>query len=135
MQETAGKNAVLKPKQRAAIEALLRSKTNIEAAQIAGISERQLYTWLKNPIFRSELMAAETAARGGAQRWITVKTTAALEVISAVMLDQTASDAVRLSAAKAWLDYFFKSRDETDLERRITILEEKQYREGLRYEP
>lgn len=135
MQETAGKNAVLKPKQRAAIEALLRSKTNIEAAQIAGISERQLYTWLKNPIFRSELMAAETAAREGAQRWITVKTTAALEVISTVMLDETASDAVRLSAAKAWLDYFFKSRDETDLERRITILEEKQYREGLRYEP
>lgn len=134
MQETAGKNAVLKPKQRAAIDALLRSKTNIEAAQTAGISERQLYTWLKNPIFRSELMAAETAAREGAQRWITVKTTAALEVISSVMLDEDASDAVRLSAAKAWLDYFFKSRDETDLERRITILEEKQFREGGKFD-
>lgn len=134
MQETAGNNAVLKPKQRAAIDALLRSKTNIEAAQTAGISERQLYTWLKNPIFRSELMAAETAAREGAQRWITTKTTAALDVISEVMLDEISSQAVRLAAAKAWLDYFFKSRDDTDLERRITILEEKQFREGGKFD-
>ncbi len=134
MQETAGKLAVLTPKQRRAIDALLRSKTNVEAAQTAGISERQLYTWLKNPIFRAELMAAETAAREGAQRWITIKTTAALEVISSVMVDDGASHAVRLSAAKAWLDYFFKSRDDEDLDRRITALEEKQFREGMKHE-
>lgn len=133
MQETAVNTAVLTPKQRRAIEALLQSKTNIDAAQTAGVSERQLYTWLKNPIFRAELMAAETAARENAQRWITVKTTAALEVISTVMVDDSASHAVRLSAAKAWLDYFFKSRDDADIDRRLTALEEKAFQEGVKH--
>jgi len=133
MQETAVNTAVLTPKQRRGVEALLQSKTNIEAAQTAGVSERQLYTWLKNPIFRAEVMAAETAARENAQRWITVKTTAALEVISTVMVDDAASHAVRLSAAKAWLDYFFKSRDDADIDRRLTALEEKAFQEGVKH--
>ena len=129
MHENAGKNAYLKPKQRAAIDALMKSRTNKEAATMAGVSERQLYVWLKNPIFRSELMAAETAAREVANRMITIKTTEALDVIAATMEDPDASPSVRLAAAKSWLDYFFKAKDDGDLDRRLTDLEARVYEE------
>src|SRR5690606_22723512 len=118
MQENTEKNAYLKPKQRAAIDALMKSRTNKEAANMAGVSERQLYVWLKNPIFRSELMAAETAAREVANRMIKIKTTEPLDVIAATMEDPDASTSVRLAAEKSWLDYFFKAKDDGDLDRR-----------------
>lgn len=124
MQKNTQNNA-LKPKQRAAITALLTAKTNAEAARLAGCSERQIYVWLKDPIFRAELLEAESMVRNAANRQLTNQAIGALDVIAEIMTIQGGPPALRLQAAKTWLDFFYKARGEEDVDARITALEAK----------
>ncbi|MFZ3070100.1 MAG: hypothetical protein WA110_03140 [Anaerolineaceae bacterium] len=121
MQKNTQNNA-LKPKQRAAITALLSAKTNAEAARLAGCSERQLYVWLKEPIFKAELLGAESMVRNAANRQLTNRAVGALDVIAEIMTSAAMPAALRLQAAKAWLDFFYKARGEEDVDARITAL-------------
>lgn len=127
MQNNAEKNAHLKPKQRAAIVALLSEKTKRDAAQAAGISERQLYTWLQNPIFNAALAEAEADARGQIRRQITNRAAAIADVMAEIMENPDVTPAVRLQAAAKLGDLFIKTTDDADIIRRITALEVVQY--------
>ena len=114
---------LLTPKQRRAINALMESRTNTDAAKAAAISERQLYRWLNEPIFKAELIKTESQAADMTSRRLTFGTKYALEVILYTMGNKHASDGLRLSAAKAWMDYFLKTRENADLSARVTALE------------
>jgi len=113
----------LTPKQRRAITALMENRTNTDAAKDANISERQLYRWLNDPVFKAELAKTESQAMEMASRRLAYGTKYALEVILYTMGNKHASDGLRLSAAKAWMDYFLKTRENADLSARVTALE------------
>ena len=123
MQKNAENNAGLKPKQRAVIEALLTEKTKRAAASKAEVSERQLYKWLLDPIFKSALIEAEAAARNEIKRRIVKRAESLADTIGDIMESAEVSPAVRLQAAARLGDLFFKSDDQADLEQRITALE------------
>lgn len=116
-------NEHLKPKQRAAIDALLSEKTKTHAAEKAGVSRVQLYKWLKDPIFKSALIDAEAAARNEIKRRILKRAETLADTIGDIMESTEAPPAVRLSAAARLGDLFFRSDDQADLEQRITALE------------
>ncbi len=123
MQKNADKTAYLKPKQREAISALLTERTKRAAASKAGVSERQLYKWLQDPIFKSALIEAEAAARNEIKRRILKRAENIADTIADIMENTEASPAVRLSAAARLGDLFFRSDEQADLEQRITALE------------
>lgn len=123
MQRNAQNTAQLKPKQRAALEALLTERTKRAAAAKAGVSERQLYTWLKDPIFKSALLDAETQARNEIKRRIIKRAESLADTIADIMESDEATPAVRLQAAARLGDLFFKTDDQADLDARITALE------------
>lgn len=124
MQKYTEKTAYLKPKQLAAIDALLTERTKRAAATKAGVSERQLYKWLQDPLFKSALIEAEAAARNEIKRRIVKRAENLADTIADIMESEEASPAVRLSAAARLGDLFFRSDEQADLEQRITALEE-----------
>ncbi len=123
MSINAQKNEHLKPKQRAAIDALLSERTKIDAAARAGVSRTQIYKWLKQPIFKSALIEAEAAARNEIKRRIIKRAESLADTIGDIMESADIPPAVRLSAAARLGDLFFRSDDQADLEQRITALE------------
>jgi len=123
MQINAQNNAQLRPKQRAALEALLTERTKRAAAARAGVSERQLYTWLKDPVFKSALLDAETQARNEIKRRIIKRAESLADTIADIMESDEVTPAVRLQAAARLGDLFFKTDDQADLDARITALE------------
>ncbi len=127
---SAQNNEHLKPKQRAAIDALLTEKTKIDAAAKAGVSRTQIYKWLQDPIFKSALIEAEAAARNEIKRRIIKRAENLADTIADIMESEEATPAVRLSAAARLGDLFFRSDDQADLEQRITALEEGLHERG-----
>jgi len=127
MQKYTEKTAYLKPKQLAAIDALLTERTRKAAAAKAGVSERQLYKWLQDPLFKSALIEAEAAARSEIKRRIVKRAENLADTIADIMESEEASPAVRLSAAARLGDMFFRSDEQADLEQRITALEIAKY--------
>lgn len=127
MQNNAQNNAYLKPKQRATIDALLTERTKRDAANLAGVSERQLYKWLQDPIFKSALIEAEAAARNEIKRRILKRAENLADTIADIMESDEASPAVRLQAAYKLGDLFFRADERDDLDARLTALEARQY--------
>ncbi len=127
MQKYTEKTAYLKPKQLAAIDALLTERTRKAAAAKAVVSERQLYKWLQDPLFKSALIEAEAAARNEIKRRIVKRAENLADTIADIMESEEASPAVRLSAAARLGDMFFRSDEQADLEQRITALEIAKY--------
>jgi len=127
MHESGQFNAHLKPKQRAAIEALLSERTKTNAALRAGVSKTQLYKWLQDPIFKSALIEAEAAARNEIKRRILKRAENLADTIADIMESDEASPAVRLQAAYKLGDLFFRADERDDLDARITALEARQY--------
>lgn len=119
-------NGRLKPKQRAALDALLSEKTKANAALKAGVSRSQLYKWLQDPIFKSALVEAEGAARNEIKRRILKRAETLADTIADIMENDNVTPAVRLQAAARLGDLFFKADDQADLEARITALEARQ---------
>jgi len=123
MQKIGENIGYLKPKQRAAIEALLTERTKRAAAAKAKVSESQLYKWLSEPIFKSALLEAETQARNEIKRRILKRAETLADTIADIMESDEATPAVRLQAAARLGDLFFKTDEQADLDARITALE------------
>ncbi len=108
-------------KQDTAIGALLSHPTISAAAESVGIGEATLRRWLKDPGF---LTAYRAARRDTLEHCIALlqKTgSAAVEALQQSL--QATSEAVRLRAACAILDYSMKGAELLDLETRIAALE------------
>lgn len=124
MPETANKDE-LTAAQRRTLAALLVARNPVEAAQVAKVSERSVWRWLKEPTFAAALRDMERNAIEQATRRLTNGTATALDVILAVMQDEDAAPGPRLRAATAWLDYHLRYRELTDFADRLAALEER----------
>ena len=111
--------------QRKAIKALLNTNTRAEAAEMAGCSERSIYKWLRDPIFRAELAERENILRLDVGRRLAIDTIRIIDLLSDFIDQREAlnDDRLWLRALELWLDYHIKTGTDIDIERRLTVLE------------
>ena len=110
-------------KRQAAIAALLGSPTLAHAAQTAGIGESTLLRWLREEGFLREYRLAQREALAQAIATLQAASAAAVTVLRAAMLDQTATAAARIAAARVILEYSFRGAEIADLEERLALIE------------
>ena len=115
----------LSPRQYKALSAMLESSSIRQAAAAAGIPEKTLYNWKKEPAFER---AYWDALR---EKWAHTKGVALtvanpmLMVLVRVASKETARDADRISAASKVLDIALKVIELDDMEQRLKQLEER----------
>jgi hypothetical protein len=123
--------SVLKPNQRKAIEQLLIHGEIQTAAVAAGVSRDSIHRWLKEPVFVAALREAERLAIGTAARSLARLATKATGILETAMDDHTAPPSTRIRAADLVLTRLIQLREFTDLEERLTALEENAGRERV----
>jgi len=117
--------SVLKPNQRKAIEQLLMHGEIQTAAVAAGVSRDSIHRWLKEPVFVAALREAERLAIGTAARSLARLATKATTVLETAMDDHTAPMSTRIRAADTVLTRLIQLREFSDLEERLTALEDR----------
>lgn len=114
--------------QRKAVIAVVETTTAKEAAAACGASESSVYKWMRDPTFKAEVDAYEKMIREAVDHQFTTKATIAQAVIGGVMTGKIRDEpdlkaSIRERAAKDWLDLHIRTRDQSDLEARVTKLE------------
>ncbi len=104
-----------------AIAALAAGLTQAEAAERAGVSERTLRRWLKDPEFAQALADAQAQAGAEVLKQVTAAITAAVDTLQGLLQEESPS--IRLQAAKALLVLWLKIRESVVLEERVRRLE------------
>jgi hypothetical protein len=117
------KRSVLTQRQEKAIEGLLCTNTRAEAAEYAGCSERVIYKYLRDPLFKGVLLERENELRRDVGRRLSKDAGTALDVIYEIMTSEQIEAGIRLRAADLWLKNFISTYDQEDLEARISVLE------------
>src|SRR5215831_413050 len=106
------------------IEAMMTRKTTEEAAAAAGISAATAYRWLQDPLIIERLAAARRDSMARCMERIQANATRAADNLDE--LQRTAeSEAVRLGASRATLEFAFKSTELTDVIERLATIEQK----------
>jgi hypothetical protein len=113
----------LTPRQGDALEALLQGQTAARAAAAAGVNERTLRRWTREPVFRAALLEARREAFGQAigltQRYASV----AVATLVKIMNDASASASAKVTAAVAVLKFGREGIELDDLAQRVEALE------------
>ena len=106
-----------------AIAALLSAPTLAEAAKKVGLSKATLHRWTKETAFTAALRAARREVVDATIGRLQFVTTAAVTALH----DALTCDAptVRVSAARAILEFSFRSVELMDLEERLSALEQR----------
>jgi len=120
----------LNGRQVSAITRLLAGDRVSLVAEAVGVSERQLWRWLKQPDFRAALAEAQGAAMTTAAAALVGLCLQATDTVEAILADDTATRAVRLRAAALVLEYARQYHELDGLERRISELERRVLRDG-----
>jgi hypothetical protein len=120
-------NVVLGRNQKRALAALLSLRSLTEAAKECRLSIKTMQRYLENPAFRAALAEAEGDLIDTAARRLTTLAEPAIRVITVTMANDAVPAGVRLSAAKAVLDYLLRLRELCHVEERLTKLEEVTY--------
>jgi phage terminase small subunit len=116
----------LTPKQRKAIEALLTTGSDSQAAQAANVSRDTIYRWLKQAEFKTALEEATAEAINNLSRSLVGLGDQAIETLRDTMEDESISPGARVSAARVVLDNILKIRELASIEQRLTELEKVQ---------
>lgn len=119
-------DTTLTTKQMKAVEALLQAETIRHAAEMAGISERTLYRWLKDPRwehFQAEYGDARRQATRHAVGRLQAASSDAVTILRRIMFDESQQGAARVAAARSILEFAFKGSELQDLSERIAALE------------
>lgn len=103
---------------------LLESHTLKEAAQGAGVGDKTLYRWLRQPAFREELHRLQDEATGQVMRRLTELAGTACGTLEAVMGDSLATPSAKVSAARGTLEAVLRYRELHDLAERLSRLEQ-----------
>ena len=106
-----------------AVAALLNSPTIAHAAASAAISESTLTRWLREDRFLKEYRLAQREALAHAIATLQAASASAVTVLRAAMLDQTATAASRVAAARVVLEFSFRGAEIADLEERLEAIE------------
>jgi len=103
---------------------LLACGATVEAAaRSAGVSARTAYRRMEDPEFRRRLQKARDDMIERTSGVLTASSNEGVKALLTLVRDSH-SDAVRLGAARAILEMCMKVRELTELEKRITALEE-----------
>lgn len=113
--------------QRKIIPHLLAARTIEDAAQAGGVSERTLYRWLNEPLFRAEVARAETDAIDYTVRRLLRLQDKALDTLTAVLDDPKVAAGVRVRAALGLISSLIELRALRNMDARITALEQLYY--------
>jgi hypothetical protein len=106
-----------------AIATLLNSPTIAHAAQTAGISQSTLTRWLREEGFLREYRLAQREALSQAIATLEAAAGSAVTVLRAAMLDQNATAASRVAAARVILEFSFRGAEIADLQERLEAIE------------
>lgn len=114
-------NASLTAGQVKALEALVTTKSQREAAAAAGISDRTIRQYMNDPLFRSELVRVQSERLTA----VTLRATAAMDTALEALEDvaRTGNDVSRISAASALLRCGRELMETYSMDTRLTQLE------------
>lgn len=105
--------------------ALLSSSSQAEAAEKCGITDRTIRTYLDDPGFYSEYRRRKSELVTDAARQIQASYTAAINALNGIVSSQLAPDGVKISAARALLEYGLKFTEQADVITRLENLEKR----------
>ena len=114
--------------QRRAIEALMLTNTITRAAQKAKVSERSIYVWMKQDHFQTALRKARRNALAQTTTRLQQITARAVDTLEAVMEDEKASSASRVSASRLSLEMMYRGAVLDDIIERLKTVEKIQLR-------
>ena len=107
-----------------AMEALLSGKCVREAASISGITERQVYRWLEESDFSSQLHKLERERVSVSLRSLSALAEVAVKALGEVLEEPTQRSAnIKRLAAVNVLELMLKAREQIEIEERIEALE------------
>ncbi len=119
----------LTSKQRRFLAALHSERSVEHAAERANVSRTTAYRWLADPVFAAALKALEMEALEDTSRALVALSRRAIEVIDAILDDESATPATRLRAADTVLARLLQLREIVTLESRIEALEARHSRQ------
>jgi hypothetical protein len=118
-----GHGAKFGRKMEAAILALLTRPSIEDAARVAGIAEKTLRRWMRDPEFKAEYLRARREAASQAIALIQQGMGGAAITMRKLMTDVNVPAAVRLRAAEAVVGLGIKGIEVEDIEARLSQLE------------
>ena len=116
-------NGTLTTKQARAVAALLTAPTTSEAAKLAGVGERTLWTWLNDSVFQAALVREQDAVIAAAVRVLVGELSASHAVMRQLRDDESSAPSLKLRAARALDDSCLKWLELADVQRRLDRLE------------
>ena len=111
------------PNEERALSALLTSKTKLEAAEKAGITDRTMRRYFENPEFCQRYREAFAGVVQDATRRAQQLLEPALSTLQTVMEDEEIPAQVRIAAAKSIIDYSLKLTEQADILEQLRELE------------
>lgn len=113
-----------KTKKAQVVTYLLTGNTVLQAAQLAGVTERTVYLWLNEPVFVEELRRQERQVLNACSWTLVSLSKQALDALKDVLErpSQAGASNKRLAAAQV-LELVLKWRDAVDFETRLERLE------------
>jgi transposase-like protein len=113
----------LRPKQEAALVALLSNRNVEDAARAVKVAPRTLYRWLNGPEFDNAYRRARRAAYGQATARLHQASGAAVSAVLKIMVDSSAPASTRLRAGDIVLGHTAKAIEIEDIDARVAALE------------
>jgi len=113
-----------------AVAALISCGSIAEAAQVAGIGERTLYSWLADKDFQEQYRTARRAVVAQAMAQLQRVSSLAVSTLADIMSDSEAPASSRVSASKAVLELAIKAVELEDIMSRLDALEEEVQKNG-----
>lgn len=107
-----------------AISALLANSTITRAAAQAGISERTIRRWMRDPVFVRRYREERTRTLEATTNLLRKESVRAVRTLASIAGNSRAPVTARVSAARAIVELTFKGVELHDLEERIGQLEE-----------
>lgn len=115
-------NSDLPTNQRRALDAMLSSPSVEAAARVCGLSSRQLWRYLADDRFKSELQRRRGDVLAASTTGLTAMSQAALDALSTLLSDSE-SDSVKARVATSILELMRKSIELDDVLQRLEALE------------
>ena len=111
------------PNEERALSALLTSKTKLEAAEKAGITDRTMRRYFENPEFCQRYREAFAGVVQDATRRAQQLLEPALSTLQTVMEDEEIPAQARITAAKSIIDYSLRLTEQADILEQLRELE------------
>ena len=111
------------PNEERALSALLTSKTKLEAAEKAGITDRTMRRYFENPEFCQRYREAFAGVIESAARQAQQNLTLAISTLTEIMGNADEQATARIQAARSTLEYALKLTEQTDILKQLRELE------------